>query len=144
MDHIGFICSFLHRAFSNAFSNCLHEKTQSHIGCICLASLHCGFVKRKFPFIRGSWCRDPQLMMRSNCQGGHFVLMCCLAWSPWHVWSEAAGAGDGPRHKTNSGITALQPLQLYRSILYRDTSIALFLSWLHSLPAGPSCVITNN
>ena len=35
--------TFFHCAFSNASSNCLHEKTRSHIGCICLTSLHCAF-----------------------------------------------------------------------------------------------------
>ena len=41
---IGFICStFLHCAFLNVFSNCLHKRMHSHIGCICLTFLHCAF-----------------------------------------------------------------------------------------------------
>ena len=41
---IGFIClTFLHCAFSNVSSNCLHEKRQSHICCTCLTFLHCAF-----------------------------------------------------------------------------------------------------
>ena len=35
--------TFLHCVFSNASSNCLHEKMQSHIGCICMTDIHCVF-----------------------------------------------------------------------------------------------------
>ena len=41
-SHIGCIClTFLHCAFSNVSSNGLHEKRHSHIGYICLTFLHC-------------------------------------------------------------------------------------------------------
>ena len=43
-SHIGCIClAFLHCAFSNVFSKRLHKKMQSHIGCICLNFLHFAF-----------------------------------------------------------------------------------------------------
>ena len=41
MCHFSF--AFLHCEFSNVSSNCLHEKMQSHIGCIYLIFLHCAF-----------------------------------------------------------------------------------------------------
>ena len=41
---IGFIClTFLHCAFWNVSSNCLHKKRHNYIGCICLTFLHCVF-----------------------------------------------------------------------------------------------------
>ena len=43
-SHIGCIClAFLHCAFSNVSSNGLHERMHSHIGSIYLAFLHCAF-----------------------------------------------------------------------------------------------------
>ena len=36
--------TFLHYAFSNVSSNCLHENRHSHIDCICLIFLHCAFL----------------------------------------------------------------------------------------------------
>ena len=43
-SHIGCICLiFLHCGFLNAPSNCLHERMHNRIGCICLTFLHCAF-----------------------------------------------------------------------------------------------------
>ena len=43
-SHIGCIClAFLHCAFSDVSSNGLPQRMHSHIGCICLAFLHCAF-----------------------------------------------------------------------------------------------------
>ena len=43
-SHIGCISLALLRcAFSDASSNCLHERTHSHTDCICLSFLHCVF-----------------------------------------------------------------------------------------------------
>ena len=43
-SHASCICSiFVHCVFSNASSNCLHQRMQSHTGCICLIFLHCVF-----------------------------------------------------------------------------------------------------
>ena len=43
-SHIGCIClTFLHCGFANVPSNCLHEKNRGHIGCICMTFLQCGF-----------------------------------------------------------------------------------------------------
>ena len=43
-SHIGCIClAFLHCAFSCVSSNGLPARMQSHIGCICLTFLHCVF-----------------------------------------------------------------------------------------------------
>ena len=43
-SHIGCIClTFLHCGFANVPSNCLHEKNHGHIGCICMTFLQCGF-----------------------------------------------------------------------------------------------------
>ena len=45
-SHIGCICTaFLHCVFSNVFSNYLPDKMHSHIGYICLTFLHCAFFK---------------------------------------------------------------------------------------------------
>ena len=35
--------TFLHHELPRVSSNCLHERIQSHIGCICLTFLHCAF-----------------------------------------------------------------------------------------------------
>ena len=41
-NHTGCIClTFLHYAFSNASSNCLHQRRHSCTGCICLSFPHC-------------------------------------------------------------------------------------------------------
>ena len=41
-SHIGCIClTFLHYAFSNISSKCLYESRRSHTDCICLIFLHC-------------------------------------------------------------------------------------------------------
>ena len=43
-SHIGCIClAFLHCVFSNVSSNGLYRRMHNHIGCICLSFLHCVF-----------------------------------------------------------------------------------------------------
>ena len=45
-SHIGCICTaFLHCVFSHVFSNYLPDRMHSHIGYICLTFLHCAFSK---------------------------------------------------------------------------------------------------
>ena len=48
-SHIGCIClTFLHCAFSNVSSNCLPDRMHSHIGCICLTlQLHYSCFSRE-------------------------------------------------------------------------------------------------
>ena len=90
-SHTGNICmTFLHCVFSNVFSNRLHEKWHSHIGCIFLLYSTVSFqMWPQCTWIRAGKIQAPE-EAKSHWLHFYFSLLCvfkCVF--KWPAWEEA-------------------------------------------------------
>ena len=107
---VAFVWLFLHCALSNVSSNCLPEKMQSHIGCICLAFLHLCFIFE--PVIT----LFTQIIFRNESKS-------CHRWTIVAWWRPIVGTC--PSHVSHQSFLGffLHFFSFWRKSLFHDTKV---------------------